>query len=421
MCSSISILLSYEGPSPDEICLVSAARQQDYVFLGNTSGSMVLEAMGKKVEIPKKCLFEFDNKRKMMSVIIEETINGKTFYKLLCKGADSAILSRLSSQEQPYLSNAKAQLEEWSKYGLRTLCMAMKILSKDELDGIIKLLTASSLSSNKEQLMEELMNKIEKDLFLIGCSAVEDRLQDNVPETIARLLDAGIKVWMLTGDKMETAENIGLSCRLINTEEFELIRMNFNEAEEADDYLMDAKEKYRSARDKGKKCCTIIEGIALGFILESRERSLKYLAIMKDCESVICCRVTPKQKAQVVRLVKRNLGKIALAIGDGANDVNMIQEGDIGVGIFGLEGMQAANSSDFAIPEFKALDKLIFVHGRYFLIYFRWSYIRNSEMILYFFYKNMLFTIPQFFFIFINAYSGLSLFNSWYEFFYKGI
>lgn len=168
---------------------------------------------------------------------------------------------------------------------------------------------------------------------------------------------------MLTGDKMETAENIGLSCRLI-TGEFELIRMSFHTGEEADDYLMDAKDEYRAARDRGKKCCTIIEGVALGCILESRERSLKYLAIMKDCESVICCRVTPKQKAQVVRLVKRNLGKVALAIGDGANDVNMIQEGDIGVGIFGLEGMQAANSSDFAIPEFKALDKLLFVHGR---------------------------------------------------------
>lgn len=327
---------------------------------------MVIEALGEKVEIPKRCLFEFDNKRKMMSVIIEQKVDGKVFYKLLCKGADSAILSRLSSQEQPFLETAQAQLAEWSKYGLRTLCMGMKILSKKELDDIISQLTASSLSANKEQLMEELMHKIEKDLFLIGCSAVEDRLQDQVPETIARLLEAGIKVWMLTGDKMETAENIGLSCRLINNDEFELIRMNFDAAEDADDFLMEAKEKYRAARDRGKKCCTIIEGIALGFILESRERSLKYLAIMKDCESVICCRVTPKQKAQVVRLVKRNLGKIALAIGDGANDVNMIQEGDIGVGIFGLEGMQAANSSDFAIPEFKALDKLLFVHGRYF-------------------------------------------------------
>lgn len=163
---------------------------------------------------------------------------------------------------------------------------------------------------------------------------------------------------------METAESIGLSCNLINKDEFELIKMGFTTPTQADDYLMTAKNNYRAARDRKKKCCTIIDGISLGAILENRERSLKYLAIMKDCESVICCRVTPQQKAQVVRLVKRNLGKIALAIGDGANDVNMIQEGDIGVGIFGNEGMQATNASDFAIPEFKALDKLLFVHGR---------------------------------------------------------
>ena len=90
----------------------------------------------------------------------------------------------------------------------------------------------------------------------------------------------------------------------------------------------------------------------------------------------------------------------------------MIQEGDIGVGIFGLEGRQAANASDFAVPEFKALWKLLFVHGR-------WSYFRNSEMVLYFFYKNMLYTIPQLFFIFLNAYSGQSIFNDWYMTFYN--
>lgn len=112
--------------------------------------------------------------------------------------------------------------------------------------------------------------------------------------------------------------------------------------------------------------------------------------------------------------MKKNLGRTSLAIGDGANDVNMIQEGDIGVGIFGLEGRQAANSSDFAVPEFKALWRLLFVHGR-------WSYFRNSELVLYFFYKNMLFTIPQFFFIFLNAYSGRSLFDDWYMTFYNMI
>lgn len=129
--------------------------------------------------------------------------------------------------------------------------------------------------------------------------------------------------------------------------------------------------------------------------------------VMTKCESVICCRVSPKEKADVVRLVKNNLKKVTLAIGDGANDVNMIQEAHIGVGIYGQEGMRAVQSSDYALPEFKALWKLLMVHGR-------WNYIRITEMILYFFYKNMIFTIPQIVFCFFNGYSGQSIFDDWY-------
>ena len=129
--------------------------------------------------------------------------------------------------------------------------------------------------------------------------------------------------------------------------------------------------------------------------------------VMTKCESVICCRVSPKEKADVVRIVKHNLGKITLSIGDGANDANMIQEAHVGIGIYGQEGMRAVQASDYAFSEFKSLWKLLMVHGR-------WSYIRISEMILYFFYKNMIFTIPQVIFCLINAYSGQSIFDDWY-------
>ena len=128
------------------------------------------------------------------------------------------------------------------------------------------------------------------------------------------------------------------------------------------------------------------------------------LNMLKQCEAVICCRVTPKQKADVVRLIKNSMNKITLAIGDGANDVNMIQEAHIGIGIYGLEGMRAVQSSDFAIPEFQCLWKLLFVHGR-------WSYIRISELILYFFYKNMVFTLPQFFFACNSAFGAQTVFD----------
>jgi magnesium-transporting ATPase (P-type) len=123
-------------------------------------------------------------------------------------------------------------------------------------------------------------------------------------------------------------------------------------------------------------------------------------------------RVSPKEKADVVRLVKDNLGKITLAIGDGANDVNMIQEAHIGIGIYGQEGMRAVQSSDYALPEFKALWRLLLVHGRL-------SYIRIAEMILYFFYKNMILTTAQFIYLFYNGYSGQTIYDDWYISFYN--
>lgn len=134
--------------------------------------------------------------------------------------------------------------------------------------------------------------------------------------------------------------------------------------------------------------------------------------MLKDCEAVICCRVTPKQKAEVVRLIKNSMNKITLAIGDGANDVNMIQEAHIGIGIYGQEGMRAVQASDFAIPEFQCLWRLLFVHGR-------WSYIRISEVILYFFYKNMVFTLPQFFFGCMSAWGTQTIYDDFYITFYN--
>ena len=149
-------------------------------------------------------------------------------------------------------------------------------------------------------------------------------------------------------------------------------------------------------------------------IFEDPELKLDFFNISRGCESVVCCRVNPKQKADVVRLIKNNLDKITLAIGDGANDVNMIQAAHIGIGLYGQEGMRAVQAADFAIPEFKALWRLLFVHGR-------WCYIRIAEMVLYFFYKNMVFTLPLFYFSFISAFSGQTLYDSWYISLYNTI
>lgn len=230
---------------------------------------------------------------------------------------------------------------------------------------------------------------------------------------------------MLTGDKMETAENIGRSCNLIQ-DHFAVMKLCYNKEKEKRNLVNERLEEifieneelvsHRKPKALLLECEAIrILNFFLYFIIfvevilekNNEELKNKLIQIIKNCEAVVCFRMIPIEKANMVKLVKDNLKKITLSIGDGANDVNMIQEAHIGIGLYGEEGMRAVQASDFALVRFKGLWKLIFVHGK-------WSYIRVSEMILYFFYKNMVFTICQFYFSFFCGYSGTTIFDDYY-------
>jgi phospholipid-translocating ATPase len=254
---------------------------------------------------------------------------------------------------------------------------------------------AASAIDERETKLEEVSDAIEQQLQLLGGTAIEDRLQDGVPDAIQHLGDGGIKLWVLTGDRVETAINIGFSCNLL-TNAMELIVFKVQPdttPEQAEEQLHDALGKYfnLSGTAEELKAATkdhsppppthalIIDGDALKLVLEEPLKS-KFLLLCKQCKSVICCRVSPSQKALVVRMVKVGLDVMTLSIGDGANDVAMIQESHVGVGIAGEEGRQAVMSSDYAIGQFRFLSRLILVHGR-------WSYRRIAEMVANFFYK----------------------------------
>lgn len=211
---------------------------------------------------------------------------------------------------------------------------------------------------------------------------------------------------MLTGDKLETAENVGKSCQLINPD-MSVMRFSHSDLQECKKYMDECVDIYKLCVAHNRKKALLVEGDALNILTTHHDLKEKFIHIAKNCEAVICCRVTPKQKADVVRLIKGHLNKVTLAVGDGANDVNMLQEADIGIGIYGQEGLRAVQASDFAIGEFQCLWKLLLVHGR-------WCYIRIAEMILYFFYKNMVMTLPQFYFSFFCGFSGQTVFDDWY-------
>jgi phospholipid-transporting ATPase len=165
---------------------------------------------------------EFNSTRKRMSTVIR-TSDGKI--KLYCKGADTVILERLS-EDNPFVEQTLQHLEEYATEGLRTLCIAMREISEEEYkvwSGIYD--KAATTLVNRQEELDKAAEMIEKNLFLLGATAIEDKLQDGVPETIHTLQQAGIKIWVLTGDRQETAINIGLSCKLIS-DDMSLIIVN---------------------------------------------------------------------------------------------------------------------------------------------------------------------------------------------------
>merc|ERR1719320_573820 len=205
----------------------------------------------------------------------------------------------------------------------------------------------------RDKLLMDSYNRIENKMKLVGATGIEDRLQEGVPDAIARLREAGIVVWVLTGDKQETAINIAYSCRLFSTD-MEVIKVNARSRDAAESALNLYLDQCKNSTMSKEKRALVVDGKTLIYILDKRANIQHlFLSLTKMCSAVLACRATPLQKAYLVRIVKEVLRMHTLAIGDGANDVSMIQTADIGVGISGQEGMQAVMASDFAITRFQ--------------------------------------------------------------------
>ena len=380
--------IKYQAASPDEGALVEGAVQLGYKFVARKPRSVMIEVAGELLEYELLAVCEFNSTRKRMSTILR-CPDGKI--RIYCKGADTVILERLH-KDNPTVDVTLQHLEDYATEGLRTLCLAMREVPDQEFREWQQIFdkAATTVGGNRTEELDKAAEIIEHDFYLLGATAIEDRLQDGVPETIHTLQTAGIKVWVLTGDRQETAINIGMSCKLIS-EDMTLLVVNEDNATATRDNLTKKLEAVRSQAASGAESdalALIIDGKSLTFALEKdMEKLFLDLAVM--CKAVICCRVSPLQKALVVKLVKRHLKALLLAIGDGANDVSMIQAAHVGVGISGVEGLQAARSADVAIGQFRYLRKLLLVHGA-------WSYQRISKVILYSFYKNIAMFMTQF-------------------------
>ena len=614
---SLNKKLVYQASSPDEIAILNFARKYKYIFLGRKDNNKIIIKKPFNLSLSEVIYkipfqFEYSSERKSMSVVLQNISNPEEIY-LFMKGADNIILQKLDQNNEinkSVMNNLKNSLDLYAKEGLRILAVAYKKITIDEMNKYQKeFVKASKSTYSKKQKIEELAKIVEKDLIFLGVTAIEDELQDNVNETLKDFSDAGIKLWVLTGDKKDTAKSIGYSCGLFDDEKFNIFEINeglnkiqlearLNELVEQFNNLVDKidkdkskqikilssskvdlsnnnnqkinnnitiinndnninkdkkntnnnlngkedndmndvnnknkndiklevnqlnneeegkKEKKEESKEKEEKIneeliddeisikentkekkekdnneinsdknkeeinnniqnfqseknkkdngennrisgnkikpkfALIISSEELNILALNYELEILFYELSSRCNSVLCCRVSPIQKAKMVHLIQRftklqekkgsnyykylnqNLNEentqliqnqrekenkpmsplkdsvITLAIGDGANDVNMITSAHVGVGIIGVEGKQAARASDYAIGQFKFLKKILFYHGHE-------SLRRNSIIIYYNFYKNFLFVMPQFYVGFYSLFSGQSIYDPW--------
>ena len=426
----------YEAESPDELALVDAAFAYNCKLLKRSPHHAVVSLpVEGLVEFEVLHVLPFDSTRKRMSIILRHPVTRERI--LFCKGADSAIFPRLKvsemgSEAEMVFEKTQQHLNMYAKQGLRVLVMAKRVLNNKEYEEWLELHHEAETSFHmREKLLNESYSRMEDQLTLLGASGIEDKLQEGVPDTIANLRLAGIVVWVLTGDKQETAINIAYSCKLFSPQ-MEIIKLNARSRDSAEQiikcHLEEIKRFNENLRDTnfdelndGKKStkkdivehrkknrALVVDGKTLLYILDKRAKLQKsFLELTSHCAAFLGCRTTPLQKAYIVKIVKEELGMNTLAIGDGANDVSMIQTADVGVGISGMEGRQAVMASDFAISRFKYLERLLLVHGH-------WNYDRLARMVLYFFYKNAAFVFVTFWFQLFNGFSGSTMFDHMY-------
>jgi phospholipid-translocating ATPase len=338
--------LTFQAASPDEIAIVNWTAQMGLRLVYRDIHSMKLIFGDREFTYRIRHVFPFSSETKRMGIILEDTDSGKiTFYQ---KGADSImskIVMRSDWLEEECLNMARE--------GYRTLVVGRKPLSRELYDEFEDQYNhAKSLTFERQESIQRVIaSYLERDLELLGLTGVEDQLQENVKLTLELLRNAGLRIWMLTGDKVETATCIALSSKLFMRNQMIHQITNITDMDSALDRL----DQIRAIGDS----CLVIDGSSLQFYLDHAPGELIDLALTRP--AVVCSRCTPTQKAEIVRLINQSTNKRTCAIGDGGNDVSMIQAAHVGVGLVGKEGKQASLAADFSITQFQYLSRLLYI------------------------------------------------------------
>ncbi|XP_059751064.1 probable phospholipid-transporting ATPase IIB isoform X6 [Balaenoptera ricei] len=340
---------TYQASSPDEVALVQWTESVGLTLVNRDLTSMQLRTPGG--QILTYCIlqtFPFTSESKRMGVIVRDESTAEiTFYM---KGADVAM-----STVVQYNDWLEEECGNMAREGLRTLVVAKRALTEEQYQDFESRYNQAKLSIHDRTLkVAAVVESLEREMELLCLTGVEDQLQADVRPTLEMLRNAGIKIWMLTGDKLETATCIAKSSHLVSrTQDTHVFRPVTSRGE--------AHLELNAFRRK-HDCALVISGDSLEVCLKYYEHEFVELAC--QCPAVVCCRCAPTQKAHIVKLLQQHTGRRTCAIGDGGNDVSMIQAADCGIGIEGKEGRQASLAADFSVPQFKHIGRLLMVHGR---------------------------------------------------------
>ena len=383
----------YNAESPDEAAFVKFAALNGHVLIERQPNLVILEVNGHRIEYDIVSLLPFDSDRKRMTIAVRE--KGKEEIIVMTKGADNIIYQR--SVEIKY----EEDVNRYAVSGYRTLVFTKRVLNSQESQNwISEFSEANTKIEGRDEAIAEISEHIENQLNIIGVSAVEDKLQPYIRESIQWLRAAKISVWVLTGDKLETAIEIGKTTAVILPDSDMLIVSSMDD-KEVESQLKTYAEQFDTFNDP----VLILTAHATELVLESL--SSLFMPIAMRCKSVIFSRVSPFQKASIVAAVKKEKGTMTLAIGDGANDVGMIQEAHVGIGVMGREGSQAAQNSDFAIPRFNRLIPLIAIHGQ-------WTVSRFMRTAMFMLYKNFAFILTYFWSSFDTMFSPTNFYDQFF-------
>ncbi|OHT13626.1 phospholipid-translocating P-type ATPase, flippase family protein [Tritrichomonas foetus] len=407
LCHTVKIIqtesgkVAFEGMSAEEVSFLTGMDKLGILLsLDEDEDTITIESP--KLNIPKETfkivdVLPFSYERKRMSVVARQESTG--LYFLFSKGAHEMIMNNCGNIYEGFLE----QVDTFSYLGLRVMAMSTKQITEDEYKKFSSDLNRAKTEddlANREEAVNTVYTEFEEGQILLGCTGIEDKLQDGVPQTISMLRDAGIHVWMVTGDVQGTAIKIARTTRLITNEEDLIDISDDSKGMKADEILKLLK---KHAKRSSKPFDLVLRGdspLTPEYLGKYKKKFAKIASLAK---CVICARTTPLQKSLYVEAIQ-SLKKVTMAVGDGGNDVVMLRTAHIGIGIMGKEGRQASIASDFAISRFSSLQRLLLIHGRF-------SFYRTAWLTQFCFYKSIMLALIQVGFMFWNGFSGASFVN----------